>query len=168
MKSPPVPLNSLLSAAATRADNKTGSAFQIAGQQLADSQNINSDDDNNTHTKTSEWMFISPRGGAEEETGLYVCASRRVCSLERVQCSSGTNSCWSAWGRWEAGTGSRAAHPGSRIRPDCFISHIHGSLMCCTNFDFFFSGRGDKTYIVFFFFFFALSNGGMQILNLQI
>lgn len=79
MKSPPVPLNSLLSAAATQADNKTGSAFQIAGQQLADSQNINGDgDDDNTHTKTSEWMFISPRGGAEKETDLYVCASRRV------------------------------------------------------------------------------------------
>lgn len=78
MKSPPVPLNSLLSAAATQADNKTGSAFQIAGQQLADSQNINGDDDDNTHTKTSEWMFISPRGGAEKETDLYACASRRL------------------------------------------------------------------------------------------
>lgn len=78
MKSPPVPLNALLSAAATQADNKTGSAFQIAGQQLADSQNINGDDDDNAHTKTSEWMFTSPRGGAEKETDLYVCASRRV------------------------------------------------------------------------------------------
>lgn len=78
MKSPPVPLNSCLSAAATQADNKTGSAFQIAGKQLADSQNINSDNDNNNKKPLRVDVCFSEGRKGKKRKDVHVCASRRV------------------------------------------------------------------------------------------